>query len=368
MLRIYEQKSAETIRRYFASQRFYDQRLGLVGDWGGLGTQRLGLHGRVVKTDLEKLCDNIHPATGGKLTVRSVSNRTVAYAFRFSLSKSVSILYGIYQDPGILDAFRMAISQTMQEMETEMKTRLRKGAQDGERITGNMVWAEFLHTVASPVDGECDPQLQAYLPVFNATWDGVEERWKAGWFQDLKRDAPYFEAVFRARAANLIESLGYRVRRKGKDFEIDGVPALIIKRFSRRTDVVERKVLELKVTDPEVKMRIGPITREGSVPAFWTRDLLRREWTRRLSSDEQKLLDAVYLGRSPPSGINDRLLMIVDETLRSMTGAGTVPERLLLTKMLIDGMGEITVEALRQELDERRAIRIGDGRQRALLL
>ncbi len=368
MLRISEQKSATTIRHYYATRRYYRQGLGIVGVWGGLGAQRLGLRGTVTRTGLERLCDNIHPVTGRKLTARMRGFRTVAYTFRFSLSKSVSLLYGMYQDKGILEAFRTAVSGTMREMETELKTRVRKAGQQGERVTGNMVWAEFIHTTASPVDGLCDPQLHAYLPVFNATWDEVEECWKAGWFQEMKRDAPYFEAVFRARAAHLIGSLGFQVRKNGKDFEIAGVPDEVLEGFSRRKEVVENKALELGVVDPKVKGTLGPKTREGSVASFWTPELLRREWVGRLSRGElEALADAYHRRVTPPNDI-ERLTEIVDEALHRFAGRGAVSERRLLMHMLTLGMGEVTVEAIRQELANRPAIRVGEGRERALVL
>ena len=61
-----------------------------------------------------------------------------------------------------------------------MKTRVRTGGQDGNRVTGNMVWGEFIHTTSRPVDGIPDPQLHAHVFVFNSTWDQEENRWKAG--------------------------------------------------------------------------------------------------------------------------------------------------------------------------------------------
>jgi conjugative relaxase-like TrwC/TraI family protein len=368
MLRISEQTSSWTICRYYASDRYYDQGLGIVGAWGGLGAQRLGLRGTVTRRALERLCDNGHPSTGKQLTVRVQKNRTVAYTFRFSLCKSVSLLYGLYQDASILDAFRAAVTGTMLEMESEMKTRVRKPGQQGERVTGNMVWAEFLHTTASPVRGQCDPQLHAYLCVFNATWDEVEGCWKAGWFQDLKRDAPYFEAMFRAHAARLIGSLGYKIERDGKDFEIAGVPSKVLKGFSRRTEVVEQKALELGVTDPDWKRMLGPRTREGGLSAFWTPDYLRREWTSRLLPEEAQALADIYHRRTTPSENPDRAREIVDETLQDNAGRGAVTERRLLTAMLVAGMGEVTVEAVRRELAQRPASRIGVGRELALLL
>src|SRR5581483_916404 len=120
-------------------------------------------------------------------------------------------------DQKLLDAFRDSVADTMREMEAEMKTRVRKQGADLDRTTGNMVWAEFIHTTSRPVDGLPDPQLHAHVFVFNTTWDQEEERWKAGQFRDLKRDAPYFQAAFRVRLANKLQDLGFGVERKRDD-------------------------------------------------------------------------------------------------------------------------------------------------------
>ena len=115
-------------------------------------------------------------------------------------------------DQDILEAFRGAVDETMREMEAEMKTRVRKSLQDTNRTTGNMVWAEFIHTTSRPVDGLPDPQLHAHVFVFNTTWDQEEERWKAGQFRELKRDAPYFQAAFRVRLGEQAPGSGLRRR------------------------------------------------------------------------------------------------------------------------------------------------------------
>ena len=73
-------------------------------------------------------------------------------------------------DQDILDAFRGAVDETMREIEAEMKTRVRRGGKDEDRVTGNMVWAEFIHTTSRPVDGVPDPQLHAHFFVFNTTF------------------------------------------------------------------------------------------------------------------------------------------------------------------------------------------------------
>ena len=64
------------------------------------------------------------------LTVRTRTERTVGYDFTFSVPKSVSLLYAMSGDEGIMDAFRGAVDETMREMEAEMQTRVRRDGQD----------------------------------------------------------------------------------------------------------------------------------------------------------------------------------------------------------------------------------------------
>ena len=194
--------------------------------------------------------------------MRTRTERTVGYDFTFSVPKSVSLLYAMSGDQDILDAFRAAVDETMREMEAEMKTRVRKGRQDTDRTTGNMVWAEFIHTTSRPVDGIPDPQLHAHVFAFNTTWDDEERRWKAGQFRELKRDAPYFQAAFRVRLAGKLQDLGFGVERKRDDFEIAGIPADVLKRFSRRTALIEKVAEEQGITDPDRKAELGAETRE----------------------------------------------------------------------------------------------------------
>ena len=123
------------------------------------------------KLAFERLCDNLHPQTGEALTARTSSERTVGYDFTFSVPKSVSLLYALSEDQDILKAFRGAVDETMRDIETEMKTRVRKSGKDEDRATGNMTWAEFIHTTSRPVDGVPDPQLHAHVFAFNATYD-----------------------------------------------------------------------------------------------------------------------------------------------------------------------------------------------------
>src|SRR5947207_9259399 len=144
MIRITQQDSAKDAKRYYATADYYSEGQEIVGNWGGKGASRLGLEGTVDKLSFERLCDNVDPRTGRPLTVRTRSERTVGYDFTFSVPKSVSLLYAMNGDQGIMDAFRGAVDETMREIETEMKTRVRVGGKDEDRTSGNMVWDEFV--------------------------------------------------------------------------------------------------------------------------------------------------------------------------------------------------------------------------------
>src|ERR1700688_2415348 len=174
-----------------------------------------------------------------------------------------------------------------------MKTRVRMGGKDEDRVTGNMAWAEFIHTTSRSVDGLPDPQLHAHVFVFNTTFDEEEKRWKAGQFRELKRDAPYFQAAFRVRLANKLQDQGFGVERKRDDFEIGGIPADVLKRFSRRTTLIEKLAQEKGITNPDRKAELGAETREqkASTPGW---ESLRKEWNARLTDNERSVLAAVH--------------------------------------------------------------------------
>src|SRR6202795_1369906 len=277
MIRITQQDSAKAAKSYYTTADYYSEGQEIVGLWGGKGASRLGLEGTVDKFSFERLCDNLDPRTGEPLTVRTRSERRVGYDFTFSVPKSVSLLYALSGDQDILGAFRGAVDETMRDIEAEMKTRVRKELTNTDRTTGNMVWAEFIHTTSRPVDGIPDPQLHAHVFAFNTTWDDEERRWKAGQFRELKRDAPYFQAAFRVRLAGKLRDLGFGVERKRDDFEIAGVPADVLKRFSRRTALIEKVAQEKGIIDPDRKAELGAETREKKDKALsWER--LQTEW------------------------------------------------------------------------------------------
>ena len=357
MLRITQQDSAQGAKRYYASADYYSEGREIVGAWGGQAARMMGLEGVVDQHSFERLCDNLNPRDGKPLTVRTRSDRTVGYDFTFSVPKSVSLLYAMTGDREILSAFRQAVDETMRDIESEMKTRVRIGGRDEDRDTGNMVWAEFIHTTSRPVDGIPDPQLHAHCFAFNATWDDQERRFKAGQFRGLKADAPYFQAGFRVRLAGKLQDLGFGVNRKRDDFELAGIPAAVIKRFSRRTDIIEAEAEKRGITDPKLKDGLGAETREKKSPAL-SLNQLRKAWDSQLTDKEKQAIAGTHRREvryaRPAKGEGEA----VDHALsHSFTREAVVTERKLLTEAMKRGVGAVTIEGVKRELNKRPLIR-----------
>src|SRR5690349_11875171 len=143
MLRVVASRNA---KEYFAQslsrEDYYTEGQEISGEWQGIGAQKLGLSGPVNQAAFDALCENRRPGTEERLTQRNSDNRIVGYDFNFHCPKSVSVVYEFTRDERIQDAFKSAVNQTMQEIEIESKTRVRKNGADENRATGNLIWAE----------------------------------------------------------------------------------------------------------------------------------------------------------------------------------------------------------------------------------
>ncbi len=355
MLRITQNSTAGGAKSYYTTADYYTEGQELIGLWRGQGAARLGLHGPVRREDWEALCDNRQPATGKVLTPRQKQGRRVGYDFNFHVPKSVSVLYGLTRDDRILQAFRDSVDATMQDMEAEVMTRVRSGGRNEDRVTGNMVWGEFVHFTARPVDGVPDPHLHSHCFVFNTTWDDRESRWKAGQFAGVKQDAPFFEAVFHSRLARRLEELGLPVERTKRGWELRGVPDTAIQKFSRRTALIEEKARERGITNADAKGELGAKTRERKRKDL-SLDELREQWTSRLTPEELGALRAVK-GRLGEEGIaeDDRVVdaSVVHAVDHCFERNSVVPERRVLAEALKRSVGAASPESVSRTLRRR---------------
>ncbi|MBI1349443.1 relaxase domain-containing protein [bacterium] len=359
MLRMIQQSSAAA-QGYYAHLAqsdyagYYAESQERVGRWGGRAAARLGLAGEVTASQFEALVDNRHPITGERLTVRTKADRTSCYDFNFHAPKSVSIVYELTQDERIVHVFRHAVTETMQELEAGVRTRVRRGGVNAERVTANLAWAEFVHHTSRPVDGRPDPHLHIHAVALNLTWDEQEQRFKAGQFREIKRDASYFEAAFHSRLALGLSDLGYGIERNSHGWELAGVNRQLVEKFSRRTQLIEAEARRRGIKDAELKDQLGAKTRERKTDDH-TRSELRQEWESRLTSAERRAIRQTREAERTPAVSAEQALSHAEQ--HHFERASVVGERQFLRTALRYGVGSVSVEAAHRQLESSNLIR-----------
>ena len=250
----------------------------------------------------------------------------------------------------------------MREIETDMKTRVRKNGANENRKTSNMIWAEFIHFTARPVNGIPDPHLHAHCYAFNTNWDEEEKNWKAGQFRDLKGDAPYYEAVFHARFAKQMNEMGYQVERTAKGWEVAGIPQRVLDEFSQRTAQVEEKAKELGLTSAKQKDGLAALTRERKQKEL-SKQELRRIWEVRVSAAEQDAIQSRGHETPEPQKISEMKAM--DYAIQHCyERASIVTDKELSRNALRYGLGDVTVDETKRQLLRDELIKETlDGRQ-----
>lgn len=348
MLRIIQNSHASGAKSYYSTADYYTDGQELTGQWRGIGAAKLGLAGEIQREDWDALCDNRNPMDGGTLTLRQKENRRVGFDFNFHVPKSVSLLYGLTGDERIVEAFRACVDETMQDIESEMQTRVRRSGKNEDRTTATMLWGEFIHTTARPVDGVPDPHLHAHCFVFNTTFDDHEQRWKAGQFAGIKRDAPYFEALFHSRFAQALQRIGLPVERTRTGWELAGFSKSTLEKFSRRTALIEEQARIGSITDEREKDALGAKTRQRKAKQL-TMPELRREWQSRLTDDERETVDTLST-----TAQRDRILNSKSAAAEGLAYAiahcfernAVVPERKLLAEAIKRSVGTATAETV----------------------
>lgn len=302
------QYNLKNAREYFEEHLcvgdYYDEGQRVSGEWVGVGAERLGLAGKVRADDFLRLCENQHPGTGEKLTQRqnttrtkgdkNTANRRIFYDFTFSPPKSVSLMGFLGNDDRIFEAHTRAVQAALQNFEAFAATRVRVGGVRTERLTGNFVAAQFTHDTSRALD----PHLHTHCIVFNATFDVVENRWKALENYELLRARKFAENIYYHEFARDLKAFGYRIRNRPRgDFEIEGVSEELCRRFSKRDAEIDASLAKLLADHPELgganiaelraKLATEKRTRKQK---DLSRDELRQLWEAQLSKSEQASL------------------------------------------------------------------------------
>jgi conjugative relaxase-like TrwC/TraI family protein len=364
------QKNRGVAESYFdehlSHNDYYTQGVSQAGHWIGTGAEQLGLKpGEVVTREaFLRLCDNQHPETGQQLTPQQFRERRIYFDFVCSPPKSVSILAVTMNDSRIIEAHKEASGLALRELEQFAATRIRKGGvQEQDRVTGNLVGAAFVHTTSRALD----PQLHTHFVLFNATWDSREKRWKALQTGDMFGALNYGTEVYRNELAKRLHQLGYSTRRTGTAFEIEGVEAKFIERFSKRSQqrdmAVKRQEQKLgrKLTKQEVSHAVHqsrPKKLKGA-----SDEQVREQQLGEISYFEKRSLRKVVAaadGRAVTPAETVSESAAVEHGLQHVFERHSVaPQHRILEAALVKGRGQLDLAQLKKKLaDDASLVRV----------
>jgi len=335
--------------------------------WDGEYRQKLGLDGEVTYDDLKAALNNRTP-DGRKITQRDAPDRRAALHLMFSAPKSVSIMEALAGDTRLKTVFDDSMMETMAFIARDAKRRVRAGGQDTNKITGNMVYAHWLHALGRPVKQPLltsssltpvwvsipDMQRHGHVVALNATYDKDEGKWYALDNEAIKKSAPMYQAFFRATLAKQIEALGYKLDYDKGDFEIHGITKEMRGKFSKRTQEVEDAIIEHGVVKAESKAKVGKMTREKKVDLF-SMEQLKQIWASRLTSGELRTVRDTYLNSlgyefgTPP----DFSPKYTQQAIKELTQKDTwADERKVITLAMQRGIGKVSYQGVIDYLNE----------------
>lgn len=286
MIRMIPSSSPGQAKAYFSDalckSDYYINDQELQGVFAGKLAERLNISGPASKETFFRLCENKHPNEEKTLTPKTRDDRITGWDINFHCPKSVSVLHVLAKDNHILEAFEASVKETMDDIETDAKTRVRKNGNYEDRQTGELAYASFTHQTARPAAGkDPDPHLHAHCFVFNATWDEEEKQFKAAKVRDIKRDMPYYQNLYEKRFSDKLIALGYQIRKTEKSFDVIGVPQKIIDHFSKRTNEIGQFAKEKGIADSKAMDALGARTRSKKQKGL-TMETLKESWKAQL--------------------------------------------------------------------------------------
>ncbi len=293
--------------RYLERSDYYAEGERVIGHWRGRAAELLGLKGAVQSQDFEALRQGLDPATGKFLRQRQSADRINAdgtahshgrhlYDFTFSAPKSLSIMALVGGDDRLVNAHEKAVTEALHELEAHAASRVRLNGANGDRTTGNLAIAVYLHDASR----EMDPQLHTHAVAANLTYDGAEGRWKALQASGIYARRAYLTEVYRNSLAHEVRSLGYEIENgrdvKGRDygFEIRGVSADLLTKFSQRSRQRDEAIADFvatnrrRPTDNEVAILVRE-SRADKLVGLRTEQVRGRQRARLAPSDAANL-------------------------------------------------------------------------------
>ncbi len=257
------------------------------GWWAGVGARQLGLDGPVAGDDLRAILAGLAPGKGGvtpnEEQIHPHPRRVPGFDLTFKVPKSVSVLYGVSDDPrvqgAIIEAAEAALRETLSWLERDVMA-VRRGsgnerfladlaktdpaAAEHARIRtvrgAGMAAAVFRHRTSRAGD----PLLHWHVLVPNLV-KGADGRWSAFVHPDLFRSGKAAGEIFQAAVRQeLTERLGLQWRPGRHVPEVSGIPQSVCDVFSKRSAEIDAWLNDTgRPDDPANRQEAVLATRRG---------------------------------------------------------------------------------------------------------
>ncbi|HEV8655194.1 MAG TPA: MobF family relaxase, partial [Candidatus Limnocylindria bacterium] len=343
----------------------------IVGEWHGRLAEAWGLTGEVQDQAMDRLAEGRHPISGDVVVqsqrartytnadgehVRTMEHRA-AWDATFSAPKSVSVTALVGGDARVAAAHRASVRTALDEMERYVQARI--GGTQAPETTRRWIAATFEHDSARPVEGYAAPQLHTHVVIFNVT-ERTNGETRALQPRELYRTQAYATALYRSDLAARLSALGYEIERGASGQpEIRGYTAAYLEASSPRRRQIQDHLAKVEQHGAAAAQIAAHQTRESKRQISHAEMQRRhRELAARFGDEPARVVEAAR-ARSPriePRGSDmSATVALTFAKNRNFERAAVVDERALLRDALKRSMGDVSVRAVRTELEARLA-------------
>ena len=213
------------------------------GKWYGEGPLAQGLRGEVAAEELKNLLQG-YSSCGSETLVQNAGkeNRQSGWDLTFSAPKSVSVVWSqadLGTRKAIEAAHERAVKRALKYLEQEAGI-TRRGRGGYEKETAKLTFAVFEHGTSRAQD----PSLHSHALLLNV---GIRSDGSTGTLESrgIFQHKMAAGALYRAELSHQLEqNLGLLSEKKGRSFEVQGVPQTLMDEFSTRRKEIEARLKE----------------------------------------------------------------------------------------------------------------------------
>ena len=349
-------------------QNYWSQDRRAHSEWRGALAEEWDLKGSVGASHFARLSEGQHPETGEQLvkhqparTYENEYGRQITSAEHragwdatFSAPKSVSLTALVGGDDRIREAHRESVGVALAEL--ERYTQARMGNIRTPETTGKFIAATFEHDTARPVEGYAAPQLHTHAVIFNVT---VRENGQTRALQErsLFQSQHYVTSVYRSELALRLQGLGYSIERgKYGQPEIKGYTQEYLDASSPRREQIQEHLRSIGMEGAGAAQVAAHRTRDQKELLSPDAVLKRhRELSAQYGHQPDRVVAEARQHTPTRSHQPEKIAQQAVTYARShvFERAAVRDERVVLQSVLDRGMGQISFQQAREELQLR---------------